>query len=151
MDKEKSKKIQIEMVKRLDELILQKKLTRAEVERKANLGNGTIRNWIVSYPAIDKFYRVAQVLEVSMEYLLYGKLTEKDKRVFQIREIKEIIEKRMENQKKKENNDLLTNHLLACFVFVIILMGYCVFVYYGTLIRKFESYVEEVKYHRELK
>ena len=41
MDKEKSKKIQIEMVKRLDELILQKKLTRAEVERKANLGNGT--------------------------------------------------------------------------------------------------------------
>lgn len=60
---------------------------------KANLGNGTIRNWIVSYPAIDKFYRVAQVLEVSMEYLLYGKLTEKDKRVFQIREIKEIIEK----------------------------------------------------------
>ena len=28
-----------------------------------------------------------------MEYLLYGKLTEKDKRVFQIREIKEIIEK----------------------------------------------------------
>lgn len=60
------------------------------------------------------------------------------------------------NQKKKENNDLLTNHLLtnhllACFVFVIILMGYCVFVYYGTLIRKFESYVEEVKYHRELK
>lgn len=93
MDKEKSKKIQIEMVKRLDELILQKNLTRAEVERKANLGNGTIRNWIVSYPAIDKFYRVAQVLEVSMEYLLYGKLTEKDKRVFQIREIKEIIEK----------------------------------------------------------
>lgn len=55
------------------------------------------------------------------------------------------------NQKKKENKDLLTNHLLACFVFVIILMGYCVFVYYGTLIRKFESYVEEVKYHRELK
>lgn len=52
---------------------------------------------------------------------------------------------------KKENNDLLTNHLLPCFVFVIILMGYCVFVYYGTLIRKFESYVEEVKYHRELK
>ena len=93
MDKEKSKKIQIEMVKRLDELILQKNLTRAEVERKANLGNGTIRNWIVSYPAIDKFYRVAQVLEVSMEYLIYGKLTEKDKRVFQIREIKEIIEK----------------------------------------------------------
>lgn len=32
MDKEKSKKIQIEMVKRLDELILQKNLTRAEVE-----------------------------------------------------------------------------------------------------------------------
>jgi hypothetical protein len=57
MDKEKSKKIQIEMVKRLDELILQKNLTRAKVERKANLGNGTIRNWIVSYPAIDKFYR----------------------------------------------------------------------------------------------
>ena len=93
MDKENTKKIQLEMVKRLDELILQKKITRAEVERKANLGNGTIRNWIVSFPAIDKFYRVAQVLEVSMEYLLYGKLTEKDKRVFQIREIKEIIEK----------------------------------------------------------
>ena len=78
----KYKKIQIEMVKRLDELILQKKLTRAEVERKANLGNGTIRNWIVSYPAIDKFFRVAEVLGVSMEYLLYGKITEKDKRNF---------------------------------------------------------------------
>ena len=89
----KYKKIQIEMVKRLDELILQKKLTRAEVERKANLGNGTIRNWIVSYPAIDKFFRVAEVLGVSMEYLLYGKITEKDKRNFQLKEIKEIIEK----------------------------------------------------------
>ncbi|WP_207645714.1 helix-turn-helix domain-containing protein [Peptostreptococcus sp. D1] len=44
----------------------------AEIERKSNLGNGTIRRWADSIPSADKLYRVSKVLGVSIEYLLSG-------------------------------------------------------------------------------
>lgn len=47
-------------------------LSIAELERKANLGNGTIRRWVDSIPSADKLYRVAKILGVSIEYLING-------------------------------------------------------------------------------
>lgn len=93
LDKKQLKEIQNKMLERLDDLIKEKNLTRAEVERLADLGNGTLRNWGVSFPAIDKFYRVSRILGVSMNYLLYGEITEIDVRTLRIKEINTIIEK----------------------------------------------------------
>lgn len=44
----------------------------AEIERKSDLGNGTIRRWADSIPSADKLYRVSKVLGVSIEYLISG-------------------------------------------------------------------------------
>ena len=93
LDKKQLKEIQNKMLERLDDLIKEKNLTRAEVERLADLGNRTLRNWGDSFPAIDKFYRVSRILGVSMNYLLYGEITEIDVRTLRIKEINTIIEK----------------------------------------------------------
>ncbi len=44
----------------------------SELERKADLGNGTIRRWDKSYPSLDKAIRVSEVLEVPIIYLYDG-------------------------------------------------------------------------------
>lgn len=45
----------------------------AEVERKADLGNGSIRRWRKSIPSADKLYRVSKLFGIAMEDLLgYG-------------------------------------------------------------------------------
>lgn len=49
-------------------------MTIAEVERKADIGNGSIRRWKKSVPSADKLYRVSKLLGTTMEDLLgYGK------------------------------------------------------------------------------
>lgn len=57
---------------RIKNLVDEKEMSIAEVERKANLGNGSIRRWDESIPTADKLYRVAEVLGISYEYLLLG-------------------------------------------------------------------------------
>ena len=46
--------------------------TIVDVERAANLGNGTIKAWTTSYPKIDKLYGVARHFNVPLEYFLTG-------------------------------------------------------------------------------
>ena len=58
----------------IKELCNQKGITVAELERKANLGNGTIRRWGVAYPSLDKAMTVANILNVEIEYLYTGKI-----------------------------------------------------------------------------
>lgn len=60
------------MLQIIQELCTKRGLTIAELERKAGLGNGTIRRWGESYPSVDKAMRVAKVLNVSVEYLYNG-------------------------------------------------------------------------------
>lgn len=43
------------------------------LEAKAGISNGTIAKWDTSFPRADTLYKVAQVLGVSMEYLMCGK------------------------------------------------------------------------------
>ena len=47
-------------------------MTVAEIERKANIGNGVAARWNKSTPTADKLQRVANILGTSMEYLLLG-------------------------------------------------------------------------------
>lgn len=60
------------MLERIRDLCLNRGITIAELERKADLGNGSIRRWGIAYPSVDKVDRVARVLNVSIEYLYTG-------------------------------------------------------------------------------
>lgn len=59
---------------RVKELAQLKGMSIAELERKADLGNGSIRRWENSIPSADKLQRAAKVLGTSMDYLLNGSL-----------------------------------------------------------------------------
>ncbi len=57
---------------RIKELADQKKITIAELERRADLGNGTIRRWSKTLPSADKLQRVGEILGVTIDYLVTG-------------------------------------------------------------------------------
>lgn len=50
----------------------QQKLTIAELEKRAGLGNGVIGGWRTSAPNARKLEAVADVLGVTVDYLLKG-------------------------------------------------------------------------------
>ena len=60
--------------KNIQTLCNEKNLTIAEVERKADISNGSIRRWSDSYPNIDKVARVAEVLNTTLEFIFFGKI-----------------------------------------------------------------------------
>lgn len=41
----------------------------AQIERELGFGNGTIRKWDTSFPSIDKVVAVADLINVSIDYL----------------------------------------------------------------------------------
>lgn len=57
---------------RIKNLVEQKGITIAELERRANVGNGVIRRWDKSLPTGDKLQRVAKVLNTTIDYLING-------------------------------------------------------------------------------
>ena len=58
----------------IQELCQEKKMSIAELERRANLSNGSIKRWASAYPSIDKVDRVAKLLNTTIEYLYTGKI-----------------------------------------------------------------------------
>lgn len=62
------------MLEIIKDLCFQKGITIAELERRANLGNGTIRRWGDTYPSVDKVDRVAKILNTTIEYLYTGEI-----------------------------------------------------------------------------
>ncbi|MBD9696252.1 helix-turn-helix transcriptional regulator [Enterococcus faecium] len=75
------------LLDRVDNLIKEKKMTRAELERKLDFSAGSLRNWNKSTPSGDKIQKVADYFDVSTDYLLgrtdkrhYYDLTEKEKK-----------------------------------------------------------------------
>lgn len=60
------------LLERIQQLAILRNMSIAEIERKSDLGNGTIRRWADSIPSADKLYRVSKVLGVSIEYLISG-------------------------------------------------------------------------------
>ena len=58
------------LVKRIKYLCDEKKVTFAEVERKAGISNGQIRRWDTSSPKTENLQKVADYFNVSTDYLL---------------------------------------------------------------------------------
>lgn len=62
------------LVERLRSAITERGLTFNKVEHDCKLGNGTIKRWDDQSPRLDKLVLVAQYLQVSLDYLVFGTL-----------------------------------------------------------------------------
>lgn len=58
------------IVERIRQLCDERKISIAELERKLNLANSSIRKWEKGNPGIDKVEKVADYFNVSTDYLL---------------------------------------------------------------------------------
>ncbi|MGO3609920.1 MAG: helix-turn-helix domain-containing protein [Enterococcus sp.] len=86
------------LVEKIKMLCSEKKITMSELERKTDLGNGTVSRWDTRTPGVDKLQKVADYFDVSTDYLLgrtekrrYYDLTEKDEKDLS-KELEEMIE-----------------------------------------------------------
>lgn len=55
---------------KIQSVAMEKGLSIAEVERRANIGNGTISKWKTSSPSVDNLNKVAKVLDVDINNLM---------------------------------------------------------------------------------
>ena len=58
------------LLENVKELVSQRKMTVAELERKLDFSQGSIRQWDKTYPGVDKVQKVAEYFDVSTDYLL---------------------------------------------------------------------------------
>ena len=58
------------IVDRIKTLCGHQELTIAELERKLDFGNGTIRRWTTAAPSADKLLKISDFFHVSVDYLL---------------------------------------------------------------------------------
>ena len=58
------------ILKKIKELCNEKGLSISELEKKANIGNGTIGRWDKSSPTVGSLQAVAKVLECTVDELL---------------------------------------------------------------------------------
>ena len=60
------------MVERIRALAKEKGLTIAAIEKEAGIGNGVIARWDEHSPRVSALFAVANVLGVSLDYLVSG-------------------------------------------------------------------------------
>lgn len=58
------------ILKKVEELVKEKGISIAFLEKKLGFGNGTIRSWDKSSPSIEKLKKVADYFGVSIECFL---------------------------------------------------------------------------------
>ena len=63
-----------DLVDRIEVTIKEKKLTFNRVEHELGFGNGTIKRWKEQSPRLDKLIKVAEYLNVSLDYIAFGTL-----------------------------------------------------------------------------
>lgn len=61
-----------DLVNRIEKRIKEKGTNFKRVEQELGLGNGTIKRWSTQSPRLDKLVPVAEYLEVSLDYLVFG-------------------------------------------------------------------------------
>lgn len=73
------------LLERIKQLLKERSMTLAELERKMNFSNGSMSRWNATKPGIDKIQKVADYFDVSTDYLLgrsdkrrYYDLTDKE-------------------------------------------------------------------------
>lgn len=86
------------LLERVKKLANERKMTIAELERKLDFGQGSIRKWDKQSPSAERLNKVADYFEVSVDYLLgktdkrrYYELTEKEKNDIAV-QAEELIE-----------------------------------------------------------
>ena len=87
---------------RIKDLCSKKNISIALLERRLNFANRTIRKWDNSPPSVEKFKKVADYFNISMEFLMEGKgrnvSTEFIKKFEELNlEQRDLIERLMEN------------------------------------------------------
>lgn len=63
-----------DLVDRIEVTLKEKKLTFNRVEHELGFGNGTIKRWKEQSPRLDKLMKVAEYLNVSLDYIAFGVL-----------------------------------------------------------------------------
>ena len=61
-----------DLVNRIEKRIKEKGTNFKRVEQELGLGNGTIKRWLTQSPRLDKLVPVAEYLQVSLDYLVFG-------------------------------------------------------------------------------
>lgn len=61
-----------DLVNRIEKRIKEKGTNFKRVEQELRLGNGTIKRWSTQSPRLDKLVPVAEYLQVSLDYLVFG-------------------------------------------------------------------------------
>lgn len=61
-----------DLVNRIEKRIKEKGTNFKRVEQELRLGNGTIKRWSTHSPRLDKLVPVAEYLQVSLDYLVFG-------------------------------------------------------------------------------
>lgn len=62
-----------ELIDRIESAIRKKGTNFKRVERECGLGNGTIKRWNEQSPRLDKLILVSEYLQVSLDYLVFGR------------------------------------------------------------------------------
>lgn len=97
---------------RIKDLLEQKDMTVAELERMSDIARGTIGKWNKAIPSADKLQRVSKILGTSMDYLLTGKEPKDDAETLLLaREAKTLTKEQLNAVKSvidefKRNNNL---------------------------------------------
>ena len=95
-----------DMVKRIDSLLEERGLLRADLIKACELSESALRRWLSgSCPASDSLYKVAKYLNTTMEYLLDGKIELKEQSSLSAYKI--VAEESLESVPKEEKR-LLT-------------------------------------------
>lgn len=61
-----------DLVNRIEKRIKEKGTNFKRVEQELGLGNGTIKRWSTQSPRLDKLVPVAEYLQLSLDYLVFG-------------------------------------------------------------------------------
>lgn len=92
------------LVDRIRVLANERGMSLPDLEIAIGLGNGTISRWKNSSPNTDKLTKVADYLEVSVDFLLGRELTTKDEK-----DIQKKLNKIMADIKNKQDSPLYYN------------------------------------------
>ncbi len=61
-----------ELVERIERKLKERNITFGRLEHECGLGNGTIKRWNTQSPRLNRLVRVAEYLQVSLDYLTFG-------------------------------------------------------------------------------
>lgn len=78
----------MQIVERIKKKCSEKGTTMGTLEKELGFANGTIRRWDEKIPSLDRVYKLANRLDITLEWLITGKeaaeLTEEEQHIIEI-------------------------------------------------------------------